>query len=361
MMKPRLLSGMQPSGSQHLGNWLGALQNWVALQDRYDCYYMVADLHSLTTGYDRTAALPERTHALVLDWLAAGLDPDRSVIFVQSAVPEHSQLALLLGMITPLGWVERVPTYKEKLRELAEREIQTYGFLGYPVLQAADILLYDAAGVPVGQDQVPHLEVTREIARRFNHLYGPVLVEPEALLTNAAVLPGTDGRKMSKSYGNVISLSDPPDVVTDTVRAMQTDPARVRRTDPGHPEVCPVFQLHRHFSGDAVARIDADCRAATLGCVDCKRELAAAVNRRLDPLRERRAAMVATPGTVEAVLDAGAGRARTAAASTLARVLHAMHFDYAGREGAIGGDEGAGLAAWHAADAVTPEVSGQSS
>jgi len=360
-MKPRLLSGMQPSGMLHLGNWLGALQNWVALQDRYDCYYMVADLHSLTTGYDRTAAMPERVKSLVLDWLAAGLDPDRCVMFVQSAVAEHSQLALLLGMITPLGWVERVPTYKEKLRELSEREIQTYGFLGYPVLQAADILLYAAAGVPVGQDQLPHLEMTREIARRFNHLYGPVLVEPEALLTEAAVLPGTDGRKMSKSYGNVISLSDAAEMVEQKIRSMQTDPARVRRTDKGHPEVCPVFTLHRYFTpADAVAQIEIDCKSAALGCVDCKRWLAKSVNTALEPLRERRAVIEQAPGMVQEVLAAGAVRARSAAGATLHRVSAAMHLDYTQREDGYGGDPGPGLAPSVPADSVAQPIPGQS-
>lgn len=322
--KERVLSGMQPSGALHLGNWMGALAKWVELQDRYDCFFMVADMHALTTGYQDTSRLPDLIRAMTVDWLAAGLDPARSVLFVQSAVPAHAELFLALAMLVPLGWLERVPSYKEKLRELEQREIHTYGFLGYPALQAADILLYRAAWVPVGQDQVPHVELTREIARRFNHFYGPVLREPEALLGDAPVLPGLDGRKMSKSYGNTIALADSAETVEAKIRTMVTDPARVRRTDPGHPEVCPVFQWHRVFNPDAGA-IEVACRTAQIGCVDCKRQLAALVNARLEPIRERQAYWAAHPADVETVLVEGSARAREAAEAVMDDVRAAMH------------------------------------
>jgi tryptophanyl-tRNA synthetase len=322
--KERVLSGMQPSGALHLGNWMGALAKWVELQDQYECFFMVADIHALTTGYQDTGRIPEHIRAMAIDWLAAGLDPARSVLFVQSAVPAHAELFLVLSMLVPLGWLERVPSYKEKLRELEHREIHTYGFLGYPALQAADILLYRAAWVPVGQDQVPHIELTREIARRFNHFYGPVLREPEALLGDAPVLPGLDGRKMSKSYGNTIALADSADTVAAKIRTMVTDPARVRRTDPGHPEVCPVFQWHRVFNPDCGA-IEAACRTAQIGCVDCKRQLAALVNARLEPIRERREVWASRPDDVEAVLVEGSARAREAAETVMDDVRAAMH------------------------------------
>lgn len=328
-MTKRVLSGMQPSGNFHLGNWMGALANWVALQDQYECFFPVVDLHALTSNYQDTSELPALTRQMVTDWLAAGLDPDRSVIFVQSAVPAHSELFVLLSMMTPLGWLERVPSYKEKLRELEQREIHTYGFLGYPVLQAADIVLYRANFVPVGQDQVPHIEITREIARRFNHLYGPVLTEPEALLTKAAVLPGVDGRKMSKSYGNTIALSDSRESVTAKVRTMVTDPARVKRSDLGHPEVCPVFQLHQHFSPE-VDRIEVECRTAAIGCVDCKKLLANNLNRRLDPIREQRAYWEARPKDVDEILREGSTRAEGEANQVMGAVREAMHLNPTG-------------------------------
>lgn len=333
--RPRLMSGMQPSGALHLGNWLGALSNWVDLQAHYRCYLMVADWHALTSRYHETESLSQLTRAMVADWLAAGIDPDQAVVFVQSDVPAHAELYLLLGMITPLGWLERVPSYKEKLRELESRDIHTYGFLGYPVLQSADILLYRATAVPVGQDQVPHVELTREVARRFNSLYGPVLTEPEALVTEAKVLPGLDGRKMSKSYGNTIALTDSRDEVTQKIRTMVTDPARVRRSDIGHPEVCPVFSLHRVVSpADAVVRIEAACREAQIGCVDCKRELARHLNAKLDPMRARREEVLARPGRIAEVLSAGADAARSVAEDTMAAVREGMHL--AGGRGATG-------------------------
>ncbi len=327
-MKDRVLSGMQPSGALHIGNWMGALDNWVKMQDIYDSYFMVADFHSLTTGYHDTRQLPSMVFNMVVDWLAAGLDPQRSIIFRQSMVPQHAELHLLLSMITPLGWLERVPSYKEKLKELAQRDIHTYGFLGYPVLMSSDIILYRANKVPVGQDQVPHVELTREIVRRFNTLYGDVLVEPEAVLTEARVLPGLDGKKMSKSYGNTLALGEPADSITKKIRVMVTDPARVKRSDPGHPEVCPVFSLHKVFSEQqTVEEIDQACRNATIGCVDCKALLAESINTRLDPIRERRTQWEAHPEQVEEILQEGAKSAQKLAQATMDEVKDAMHLN----------------------------------
>ncbi len=321
-----MMSGMKASGALHLGNWMGALSNWVRLQQDYDCFFMVADWHALTTGYHHTSDLPRRISAMVVDWLAAGLDPERAVIFVQSSVPLHAELSLLLGMVTPLGWLERVPSYKEILRELEQRDIHTYGFLGYPVLQSADILLYRASAVPVGQDQVPHVEMTREVARRFNGLYGPVLTEPDALLTESKVLPGLDGRKMSKSYGNTISLGESNQETVAKIRSMVTDPARVRRHDPGHPEICPVFGLHRVFSADSrVSNIETGCRAGTLGCVDCKAELASTLTAVLEPIRSARQSWVDHPERVDEILEQGARRAQEAGRHTMEAVRDAMH------------------------------------
>ncbi|WP_053960644.1 tryptophan--tRNA ligase [Sulfobacillus thermosulfidooxidans] len=327
-MKDRVLSGMQPSGALHIGNWMGALDNWVKMQDIYDSYFMVADFHSLTTGYHDTRQLPSMVFNMVVDWLAAGLDPQRSIIFRQSMVPQHAELHLLLSMITPLGWLERVPSYKEKLKELAQRDIHTYGFLGYPVLMSSDIILYRANKVPVGQDQVPHVELTREIVRRFNGLYGDVLVEPEAVLTEARVLPGLDGKKMSKSYGNTLALGEPADSITKKIRVMMTDPARVKRSDPGHPDVCPAFSLHKVFSEKkTVEEIDLACRNATIGCVDCKALLAASINNRLDPIRERRTQWEAHPEQVEEILQEGAKSAQRLAQATMDEVKDAMHLN----------------------------------
>jgi tryptophanyl-tRNA synthetase len=326
--KDRVLSGMQPSGALHIGNWMGALDNWVRMQDVYDSYFMVADYHSLTTGYHDTTHLPDLVFHMVTDWLAAGLDPERSVIFRQSAVPQHAELHLLLSMITPLGWVERVPSYKEKLRELAQRDIHTYGFLGYPVLMSSDILLYRATKVPVGQDQVPHVELTREIVRRFNGLYGDVLIEPEAILTEAKVLPGLDGKKMSKSYGNTLALGESAEDVTRKIRVMVTDPARVRRTDPGHPEVCPVFALHKNFTPeDQILEVGEGCRNASIGCVDCKLLLASHINSQLQPIRENRQNWLEHPEQVEEILRSGAHAAQSAAQTTLDAVKDAMHLN----------------------------------
>ena len=327
-IKDRVLSGMQPSGALHIGNWMGALENWVKIQEEFESYFMVADYHSLTTGYHDTHDLPQKIFDMVVDWLAAGLDPERSIIFRQSMVAEHAELHLLLSMITPLGWLERVPSYKEKLKELAQRDIHTYGFLGYPVLQSADIVLYQAHKVPVGQDQVPHVELTREIVRRFNGLYGEILVEPEAVLTEARVLPGVDGKKMSKSYGNTLSLGESEEALSQKIRTMVTDPARIRRKDPGHPQLCPVFSLHKVFTdAERVRDIDRSCQEASIGCVDCKALVSSAINLKLHPIRERRSLWKSQPDKVEEILHEGARTAKVMAHQTLDAVKDAMHLN----------------------------------
>jgi len=312
----RLVSGIQPTGKMHLGNWLGAVQNWVRLQSQYDAFFFVADLHSLTTIYQDPSQMAQAKYDLVVDLLSAGVDPKQACIFFQSDVPAHSELHLIFSMITPLPWLERVPTYKDKIDEIRDKDLNTYGFLGYPVLQAADILLYKAAVVPVGRDQLPHLELTREIARRFNHLYQPVFPEPADQITENQVVLGLDGRKMSKSYGNTIPLSATADDVNRLLKTMVTDPARVRRTDPGTPEVCPVFSYHKIFNSpercDAVA---SDCRTAAIGCIACKQECADRINERLTPVRERRASI--TQETVTDALASGADRARAVAMQTM--------------------------------------------
>jgi len=319
--RPRVLSGMRPTGKLHLGNLVGALQNWVKLQDQYDSFHFVADWHMLTTEYANTAELQSNILEMVTDWLAVGLDPERATFFVQSRLPEHAELYLIFGMVTPLGWLERVPTYKEQLDNLQGRDLHTYGFLGYPVLQAADILIYKAGYVPVGEDQVPHVELTREIARRFNQFYGEVFPEPQSLLTPSPRLRGTDGRKMSKSYGNAIFLSDPPEVVDKTVRGMMTDPARKRRHDPGDPEKCPVFDHHKIFSPpEVIERADRECRTAELGCVDCKKMMAHHLNEYLAPIQERRKAYERDPQKVWDVLAAGTEKARRVVQETMGEV-----------------------------------------
>ena len=271
----RVLSGMRSTGKLHLGNFVGALDNWVRMQNQFDCFFFIADWHALTTDYADTSQVKQNSVEVLMDWLAAGLDPDRCTMFIQSHVPQHAELHLLLSMITPLGWLERVPTYKEQRENIKEKDLGTYGFLGYPVLQAADIMIYKGDFVPVGEDQVPHVELTREIARRFNMFYrlrgGEVFPEPQPLLTPAAKLPGTDGRKMSKSYGNTVLLTDPEAVVRQKLKTMVTDPARVRRTDPGNPDVCPVGDLHKIFSDrETNAKVDTGCRSAGIGCIECK-------------------------------------------------------------------------------------------
>ena len=394
--RPRILSGMRPTGKLHLGNLVGALQNWVKLQDEYDSFHFVADWHMLTTGYEDTLDLHQDTWEMVTDWLACGLDPAKATFFVQSRLPEHAELHLLLSMVTPLSWLERVPTYKEQLENIKDHDINTYGFLGYPLLQAADILMYKPRYVPVGEDQVPHVELTREVARRFNLAYGKLILpqtpanglhglatqvgiassvsktkgvsflldgsipagqkaeaiqqafdtaplelkayylnnglsnreifpEPEALLTSAPRLPGTDGRKMSKSYGNAIYLTDPPEAVSKKLATMVTDPARKRRTDPGNPDICPVFDLHKIFSAQGtIDRVNRECRTAEIGCLDCKKLVAGHLNTFLAPIQERRIPYEQNPQKVWDVLEEGTAKARSVAQTTMAEVRAAV-------------------------------------
>jgi tryptophanyl-tRNA synthetase len=326
--RKRVLSGMRPTGKLHLGNYVGALQNWVGMQDQYECFFCVVDWHALTTDYADTSKVKENSLEVAFDWLAAGLDPQKSVLFLQSHVPAHAELHLLLSMITPLGWLERVPTYKEQRDNIKDKDLGTYGFLGYPVLQSADILIYKADVVPVGEDQVAHIELTREIARRFNGFYGSskaVFPEPQSLLTPAAKLPGTDGRKMSKSYGNTIMLADPEPVVRQKLKTMVTDPARVRRTDPGNPDVCPVGDLHKIFSDKStMAKVNEGCRSAGIGCIECKGWAADSLVKLLNPIQERRRKYEEKPRDAWDILEAGAEKARQAAAETMDGVRAAM-------------------------------------
>src|SRR5436853_1846650 len=324
-MAKRVLSGMQPSGVLHLGNLFGALDHFLRLQAEHECFYFVADWHALSTNYEDTTRIREYTREVLIDWLATGLDPERSTLFIQSHVPEHAILHLLLSMITPVPWLERNPTYKEKQENLEGRDLSTYGFLGYPVLQAADILLYKGDYVPVGVDQLPHLELTREIARRFNALYKPVFPEPQALLTEMPKVPGTDGRKMSKSYNNTINLSDSEATVRSKLKTMVTDPARVRRTDKGNPDVCPVFTLHKSLSSQVVIdRVNHECRTAEIGCIDCKKLSADAIVGRLGPIWENRRRLEQQPKLVDDVLETGAQRAGHVARHTILEVNDAM-------------------------------------
>jgi tryptophanyl-tRNA synthetase len=321
----RVLSGMRPTGKLHLGNYVGALDNWVRMQDEYQCFFEVADWHALTTDYADTSRVKENSLEVALDWLAAGLDPEKSVIFIQSHVPAHAELHLLFSMITPLGWLERVPTYKEQRENIKDKDLGTYGFLGYPVLQSADILIYKADVVPVGEDQVAHVELTREIARRFNGFYGEVFPEPKSLLTVAPKLPGSDGRKMSKSYGNTILLTDAEPVVRQKLKTMVTDPARVRRSDPGNPDVCPVGDLHKIFSDRATMdKVNVGCRSAGIGCIECKSWAADALVQLLSPMQERRKKFEENPRLAWDILEAGSERARKAAGETMKDVRAAM-------------------------------------
>ncbi len=354
--RQRVLSGMRPTGRLHLGNYMGALYNWVRLQEQYECYFFIADLHALTTDYADPAALRLNIRDVALDFLAAGLDPERCTVFIQSHVPQHSELHTLLSMFTPLPWLERVPTYKDQQEQLREKDLNTYGFLGYPLLQSADILLYQADLVPVGQDQVAHVELTREVARRFNALYGAkrtaavedarrehsdkallaaelssaaaaddILPEPRVLLTPSPKLPGLDGRKMSKSYGNTILLSEPEAELRAKLKTMVTDPARVRRSDAGNPEICPVGDLHKVFSPEERrAEVWEGCRSAGIGCIQCKGWLADEIVREIAPLQERRRALEAAPEQVDAMLWDGSARARLRALQTLQHVRQAM-------------------------------------
>ena len=395
----RVLSGMRPTGQLHLGHYHGVLKNWIQLQQEFDCFFFVADWHALTTHYEESHIIADSVWDMVIDWLAAGVNPGSAQLFIQSQVPEHAELHLLLSMVTPLGWLERVPSYKDQQEKRRERDLATYGFLGYPLLQSADILIYGADKVPVGEDQVAHVELTREVARRFNHIYGReagfeeaaeaaikkmgkknaklfrqqmkryqeqgdheavevarallaeqqnlalsdrerlfgylegsgrmILVEPEALLTPASKMPGLDGQKMSKSYNNTISLRESPDVVQDKLRTMPTDPARVRRTDPGNPEVCPVWQLHQVYSNDEVkAWVQEGCTTAGIGCLDCKQPIIEAVLNELKPIQERAREFELSPGRVRAIINEGSEAARDVARQTLDEVRQVMGLKY---------------------------------
>lgn len=331
-MKARVVSGMRPTGQLHLGHLVGALSNWVPLQDQYDCFYFVADWHALTSEYATTGGIVESAYAMVADWIAAGLDPEKSTFFVQSLVPEHAELYLLLSMVVPVPWLERVPTFKEQQDALKDRDLSTIGFLGYPLLQTADVAMYDGRLVPVGDDQVAHLELAREAVRRFNNFFGDVLVEPQPLLTKMSRLPGLDGdKKMSKSIGNTIHLSDDPDTVKKKVMQMYTDPKRVRADIPGTVEGNPVFTYHDTFNPDTaeVEDLKTRYRAGKVGDVEVKTKLARALNARLDPIRARRAEVLASPGRVRDILQAGSGKARAVAVETMKRVRSAVKLRYA--------------------------------
>jgi len=400
--RDRILSGMRPTGRLHLGHYHGVLRNWTALQASHECFFFVADWHALTTAYENREVISQSVWDMVIDWLAAGVNPNLSTLFIQSRVMEHAELHLLLSMIAPLGWLERVPTYKDQIAELRDRDLATYGFLGYPVLQSADILIYGASGVPVGEDQVSHVELTRELARRFNHLFGrepgfeekaeaaiarmgkkharlyrslrrryqeagdtdalsegqallenqqnltiadrarlagyldgggrSVLSEPEALLTEAPRMPGLDGRKMSKSYGNTVSLRESDADIDRKIRTMPTDPARVRRNDPGEPEKCPVFDLHKVYADDATRQwVETGCRSAGIGCLDCKKPLIEAMRAEVAPIRERAAELEADPDYVQQVISDGCDRARHVARDTMTEVRSAIGLDYRAR------------------------------
>lgn len=324
-MKQRVVSGMRPTGRLHIGHYHGVLENWIRIQDDFDCFFFVADWHSLTTEYADTSGIKDNIREMVLDWVAFGLDPSKCLVFRQSMVPHHAELNLILSMITPVSWLERCPTYKEMQENLETKDLSTFGFLGYPVLMAADIILYKATRVPVGQDQLPHLEITREITRRFNYLYGHVFPEPEALLTETPKLLGLDGRKMSKSYGNSIYLSDTAEETTKKVLSMMTDPARVRRTDPGEPDVCVAFNLHRiYVPQEKLEEIIPACRNAAIGCVECKRILAGCMNERLAPSRAKRVEMAANPGFVDDLLLDGSRRASLVSDAVMAEAREAL-------------------------------------
>ena len=323
----RVLSGMRPTGPLHLGHLVGALENWKELQKSHECFFMVADLHALMGEYEDVSRLRQHSVEMVIDWLACGIDPEKSTLFVQSEIPEHSELALILGMLTPLGWLERNPTYKEQLREIEGRDLTTFGFLGYPVLQAADILLYKADLVPVGEDQLAHLELTREIARRFKHLTKKdIFPEPKALLTQEARLLGTDRRKMSKSYDNAVNLSDPEDSVRKKVQSMITDPARIKSTDPGHPDHCNVYSYYRIFSDEETTRAVFDwCSNAKKGCTDCKKNFASILTDKMKPIWERRSYYEKEKGLVEAILKKGREKAAVVARHTLMEVKQVLN------------------------------------
>jgi tryptophanyl-tRNA synthetase len=329
-VKQRIVSGMRPTGKLHLGHLVGALQNWASLQDQYDCFYFVADWHALTSDYADTSAIVANAYDMVADWIAAGLDPDRSTLFVQSLIPEHAELYLLLSMTIPIPWLERVPTYKEQIEQLSEKDLSTLGFLGYPLLQTADVIIYNAHAVPVGEDQVPHLELSREIVRRFHNVFGHLFVEPQPLLTTFPRLPGLDNRKMSKSYGNTINLSDAAKTVEEKVRQMYTDPKRIRADIPGTVEGNPVFTYHDAFNPDTaeVEDLKARYRAGKVGDVEVKMKLAKALNAHLEPMRARRADLAARPERLREILHEGSKKARGIAMETMERVRAAVKLKY---------------------------------
>lgn len=323
--KRRIVSGMRPTGPLHLGNLLGALENWVAMQDQYDCFFFIADWHALTSDYEDPGAISQNVRNMMVDWLSVGLSPEKNTLYVQSRIMEHAELFLILSMITPVPWLERNPTYKDQIVQLSNKDLSTFGFLGYPVLQAADIIMYKAFGVPVGVDQVPHVEISREIARRFNYFYGEVFPEPEAILTKTPKILGLDRRKMSKSYNNAIFLSDSPDEISAKVSKMVTDPQRARRSDPGNPDVCNVFEFHKLYSDTAsVERINSECRTAQIGCVECKKIMAQHLILALDPIREKREFYQNRPDLVDEIIIAGTEKARKVARQTMEEVRSAI-------------------------------------
>ena len=324
-VKKRILSGMRPTGPLHLGNLHGALANWVNMQEQYDCFFFIADWHALTSDYEDTGHISEYARNMLIDWLSAGLLPDKSTLFIQSHIKEHAELFLVLSMITPVPWLERNPTYKDQIVQLSNKDLSTFGFLGYPVLQAADIIMYKAYGVPVGVDQVPHVEITREIARRFNHFYGEVFPEPESILTQTPKILGIDRRKMSKSYNNAIFLSDSPDEIAAKVSKMLTDPQRARKSDPGDPDVCNVYEFHKLYSDNqTVERINRDCRTAEIGCVECKEIMARNLINALEPMREKRAYYEDRPHLVDEIIVDGCEKARKVARKTMTEVKAAI-------------------------------------
>ncbi len=324
MSKKRILSGMRPTGQLHLGHWLGALKNWISLQESYHCFFMIADWHALMSEYADPREIKNNTRECLLDWLSVGIDPAKSVLFIQSEVKEHAELHLLLSMISPLSWLERCPTYKEQMREIKTRDISTYAYLGYPVLQAADIIIYKASAVPVGKDQLPHLELTREIVRRFHHFYGQTFPEPEPILTDTPKILGLDGRKMSKSYGNFIALVDSPETIQKKIMSMITDPQRIKKTDSGRPSVCSVFSYHKIFHPARAEEIKESCKKGERGCTECKSILAKFLVEFLDEFRTRRKSWEDKPGKLKEILEEGKAQAGKVAAETLKDVRHKM-------------------------------------
>ncbi len=323
--KKRILSGMRPTGLLHLGNLHGALSNWIDMQDQYECFFFIADWHALTTNYENTESISDNVFNMMLDWLSAGLDPEKNTLFVQSKIKEHAELFLILSMITPVPWLERNPTYKDQILQIKNKDLSTFGFLGYPVLQAADIIIYKADAVPVGIDQVPHVEITREIARRFNHIYTRIFPEPEAVLTKTSKILGIDRRKMSKSYDNAIYLSDNPKDIKTKAARMITDPDRIKKTDPGNPEICNVFTFHTLYSDkEEIAQINMDCRAGAIGCVDCKKKMSKNLENFLLPVKEKRAYYEQQPDLVYDIIKAGNKKARSVATVTMEEVRSAI-------------------------------------